>query len=251
MYRVCVNPGHSGSDSGNVAFRVEEDDLNWAIALETAKTLERHEVSAFWSRSREEKFESKAAEFAQIAARAAACDRLVSIHDDSGPSAAQGISVLYLSNAGAKMAAAVYKHLEPLTPWRDRGLIHRTDLAVLNQTNPPAILVETDFNSNPAAHALLISPAWQKVVGEAIARGVLEDLGVKYVPPKVETLPAPTSTKTMIVLVHAREAPARELVGLARARGQWFDTINTPADFTAKDDMPGVRQAIVDVVFPK
>lgn len=56
---------------------------------------------------------------------------------------ANGACVLYKTNAGYRYAEPIQRRLA--TIFRDRGSVQRNDLYILNQTKPPAILLETFF----------------------------------------------------------------------------------------------------------
>ena len=68
---------------------------------------------------------------------------------------------------------------------RDRGLVFRDDLYVLNGTAMPACLAETGFISNPATEAKFRNPNYWHTLAEAIAIGLSKFLG----------LPQPTQHK--------------------------------------------------------
>lgn len=192
MKVACLNPGHSGSDPGNIAFGVEEEDLNFAICTYAAAALSRCGVAVKWTRGAETKFATKAAELAHIKKVAHGCDVLVSVHNDSGPKSAHGISVLFRSDKDKRLADDIYDRIDGLTPWGDRGLKYRTDLYVFNAIGDiPTALVETDFNTNKAAHALLVDKKWQKKVGEGIARGICDYLKVEWEPIRVPAIVTP------------------------------------------------------------
>jgi len=162
---------------------IEEEDINYEIGLFESAALKRSGVIVEGTRGSETKFASKQAEFDHIVAVSNDCNALTSIHDDAAGASAQGISVLYKSSEDKVLATHIYAELVSLTPWADRGLVQRNDLGVLNQTKPPAVIIETDYKTNAAARKLMVDPVWQKKVGEAIAKGTCAFLGVKYIAP--------------------------------------------------------------------
>lgn len=83
------------------------------------------------------------------AVNAGGYDMVVSLHmDASANTSARGAHVCYRSGNGKILAAAVAAQICPLLPGRAETTVHRTDLAIINQTRPPAILVELGFITN-------------------------------------------------------------------------------------------------------
>lgn len=74
-------------------------------------------------------------------------DLVIELHLNAAGVTANGTEVLYRSAAGKEYAEAVQKQLSKA--YRNRGIKERKDLYILNQTKPPAILIETFFCTNP------------------------------------------------------------------------------------------------------
>ncbi|PEF10361.1 N-acetylmuramoyl-L-alanine amidase [Bacillus thuringiensis] len=75
-----------------------------------------------------------------------AVDLVISFHLNASNGNGQGVEVLYYDqkDLAAKISAQLAKDIG----WRDRGAKQRTDLAVLNGTKAPAILIELGFIDN-------------------------------------------------------------------------------------------------------
>ncbi|EOS8268418.1 N-acetylmuramoyl-L-alanine amidase [Bacillus cereus] len=75
-----------------------------------------------------------------------AVDIVISFHLNASDGNGQGVEVLYYDqkDLAAKISAQLAKDIG----WRDRGAKQRTDLAVLNGTKAPAILIELGFIDN-------------------------------------------------------------------------------------------------------
>ncbi|MCZ7523141.1 N-acetylmuramoyl-L-alanine amidase [Bacillus pacificus] len=75
-----------------------------------------------------------------------ALDLVISFHLNASDGNGQGVEVLYYDqkDLAAKISAQLAKDIG----WRDRGAKQRTDLAVLNGTKAPAILIELGFIDN-------------------------------------------------------------------------------------------------------
>ena len=75
-----------------------------------------------------------------------AVDLVISFHLNASDGNGQGVEVLYYDqkDLAAKISAQLAKDIG----WRDRGAKQRTDLAVLNGTKAPVILIELEFIDN-------------------------------------------------------------------------------------------------------
>ncbi|EEM28547.1 Cell wall hydrolase/autolysin [Bacillus thuringiensis Bt407] len=73
-------------------------------------------------------------------------DLVISFHLNASNGNGQGVEVLYYDqkDLAAKISAQLAKDIG----WRNRGAKQRTDLAVLNGTKAPAILIELGFIDN-------------------------------------------------------------------------------------------------------
>lgn len=71
----------------------------------------------------------------------------IELHSDAG-GYAKGCSALYKSEAGKKLATALYNELADLTPTTDAGIRKRDDLGALNQTIAVATILEVSFHDN-------------------------------------------------------------------------------------------------------
>jgi len=76
-------------------------------------------------------------------------DLAISLHMDASDNpAARGAHVCYRSERGENFAREVAATVCPLLPGRSEHTVRRTDLAILNRTTCPAILVELGFITN-------------------------------------------------------------------------------------------------------
>jgi N-acetylmuramoyl-L-alanine amidase len=87
---------------------------------------------------------------------------------------------------GERLARAIYKELEPITPSKDRGVKEGCNhygpgkpLYELAKTTAPAALVEIAFHDNKEDAMWIISNL--EVIGIALARGVLAYFGIQFV----------------------------------------------------------------------
>jgi N-acetylmuramoyl-L-alanine amidase len=103
-------------------------------------------------------------------------DLFISIHCNAYNGVANGTETLtYPSDTkGYKLAGCIQNQIVDSLGTYDRGLKARTDLAVLNGTDMPAVLVEMAFIDNPDDAVLLRDD--QDEFARAIARGVTDYL---------------------------------------------------------------------------
>lgn len=98
-------------------------------------------------------------------------DAVVSLHCDCADSpAARGAHVICKSVAGASLAHEIADCLCPVMPGRAQWVVQRHNLAILNQTRPPAVLVEMGFISSPEDAAMLRDNLME--ITAPIARGI-------------------------------------------------------------------------------
>ena len=75
-------------------------------------------------------------------------DLVIELHlNAAGTKTAQGTEVLYKSATGKKYATKLQKQLAKV--FKDRGIVKRDDLYMLNQTKAPAVILEPFFCTNP------------------------------------------------------------------------------------------------------
>ena len=183
---VALDPGHGGYDGGARAQDSGrwEKDVALEIALEVEKALlargaqvvltRREDVcladgdTASKTRKREDL--QKRIDIAE----AADADVLLSIHlneyrsrEESGPQ----VFYRHGSDQGRLLAGTLQQALlDGLKPSRERSAL-AGDYYVLGGTMP-SVLVECGFLSNPREEALLLDPAYQQQIGQAIADGL-------------------------------------------------------------------------------
>jgi len=113
----------------------------------------------------------------------------ISIHADGGPASGRGFAVLepvadgpndaviaQSAALGADVRSTFLSHgVEQVSTYDGvNGIQPRDDLAGLNLTTVPKVLVECANMRNPADAALVVSPTWQQSVAEALAAGITQ-----------------------------------------------------------------------------
>lgn len=171
MATIVLDAGHGGSDFGATYLgRMEKDD-NLRLTMAVGNILQNAGQNVIYTRTGDvyETPSQKAQE-----ANAANADYFVSIHRNSSPYDNQytGIESLVYDKYGtaAKMAENINRQLEDIG-FVNQGVNERTNLAVLRQTNMPAVLVEVGFINTDRDNMLFDSRFNE--IAQAIADGIL------------------------------------------------------------------------------
>ncbi len=216
--RIVIDPGHGGTDPGtqNAGKRESAIVLDVARRLSTYLTLSGYEVRI----TRPDDKTTVPLEARSIEAATWPADLFVSIHLNSGPSAARGIETYAIPPAGllstemggrtdisaAERAAAgkkesgndhdldnirlawcIHRRLVAATGLRDRG-VRRARFTVLRNAPVPAVLVEIGFLSHSGDAAFYDTVAGREKAAIGICRGVM-DFCAGHVAPTHPALP--------------------------------------------------------------
>ena len=186
--KICIDPGHGGTDPGAVGQNgTKEKDVVLQISLLVKAALERNNIDVVMTRTADiTSGKLVIADRCKIA-NDANVDYLVSIHanadGDRDDKTGYGTETWAYSttSAGYSLAQAVQRELIAANGLTDRGVkVKAWD--ILKGVKAPAILVETAFLNNTAEEKLLTDAAFQKLTAEAIAKGIVQHLGQKWVP---------------------------------------------------------------------
>lgn len=176
--RVIIDPGHGGQDSGSTYDGVEEKVLNLNIAKYLAQELESRGISYVLTREDDS--------FVALDARARIANQyegeiFVSIHHNAikNATSANGTETLYYPSqgensalSGEELARIIQTKLVSQLGTRDRGVISRTNLAVIRKTNMPACIAEIGYLSNPSERGLMVTEDFQRLAAKALADGI-------------------------------------------------------------------------------
>ena len=189
MAKVFIGVGHGGSDSGAVGMGgLFEKSLNLSIARACAQALRRSGVAVQLSRTTDED-DPVAEEVAEC--NSFAPDLAVDIHNNAG--GGDGAETYYsrAGGTGKQLAVNILDQLVGLGQ-RSRGAKTRLTAsgadyyAFIRETKAPAVIVECAF-VDTADVELIDTEAERIEAGEAIARGILQTLGIAYKPEKTLT----------------------------------------------------------------
>ena len=185
--RICIDAGHGGEDPGAVGQNgTKEKDVNLQIALYLQEALERNGVTVVMTRKKDVA-KRLTIDDRCIIANSADVDYLVSIHanadSDRDDKTGHGTETWAYSKTskGYPLAQAIQKELVAANSLYDRG-VRIKQLDILKKTKAPAVLVETAFLNNSAEEKLLTDAAFQQLTAEAIAKGIVQHIGQKWVP---------------------------------------------------------------------
>jgi N-acetylmuramoyl-L-alanine amidase len=176
---VMIDPGHGGKDPGAVGLGgLQEKDVILPISLQVAALLEQQGVQAVLTRS-DDRFISLPGRV-QMARRSQA-NLFVSIHANAvggRRSHVSGFEVYHYSR-GLRLAQTIHNSVMQSISMRDRG-VRRARFYVLRNNSIPAALVEVGFVTGTEDAPRLASPAFQRQMAEAIARGILQYIQQGY-----------------------------------------------------------------------
>jgi N-acetylmuramoyl-L-alanine amidase len=187
---VVLDPGHGGSDPGAVSpGGLAESGVNLEVARYTQRSLEAAGVSVLLTRTSD--YDVQLALRAELA-RALQPHAFVSVHHNAepdGPRSGPGSETYYqmASPASKRLAGLIYEEVVRAlsvypVAWvadSDAGAKYRPGTrgdyyAMLRLPGSVvSVLAELAFISNQAEAELLAQPEFQRVEGEAVARGIL------------------------------------------------------------------------------
>lgn len=177
---VFVDAGHGGNDPGAVANGVQEKDVVLPISLFLGQALQSMGFTVYYARTNDVEID--------LEPRVAAAERInadvfVSVHANSlatNNSEINGIETYHSRNSptGKELASYVHSQIISGTGASDRS-VRGAGFYVIAKTSMPAILVETGFITNPTEARNLSTPSYQKLMAEAIARGIDQFIRVR------------------------------------------------------------------------
>ena len=184
---IIIDPGHGGSDTGAVVNNIDESSIVMDISRYLYQMFQHSDSGIRAFMTRHDDVNILNADRAHFAS--AIGDLLVSVHANTFvyDSRVTGTETLFAphsymdiyDNSGrvnmnnAAFARIMQDYVSTGLETRDRGIVERTDLGVLNSATIPAALIEIDFMTNPAVLANLTNSAHQQRVARAIYNGIV------------------------------------------------------------------------------
>lgn len=110
----------------------------------------------------------------------------VAIQSQASDATRRGAQIFYYRSAsnGERLASDIYGFLSAVTPTEDQGLYDGSQVFgglgfyELRKTRAPAVIVMVGFHDNPLDADFIIDNTYE--IGVAIAKGILQYLGVPY-----------------------------------------------------------------------
>lgn len=174
MFKVIVDAGHGGFDNGATYNGRREKDDTLRLALEVGRILADNGVDVEFTRTTDI-YQSPSAK-ARIANNSGA-DLLVSIHRNAAyaPNTYQGVQTLVynLGDIKEKLANNINGELEEVG-FQNLGTEVRQNLAVLRQSQMPAVLVEAGFIDSDVDNQIFDDNFYE--TANAIAEGILKSI---------------------------------------------------------------------------
>lgn len=173
-YKIMIDAGHGGADSGASYQGRKEKDDNLRLALAVGELLSQNGVNVEYTRT--DDLYQTPFEKAQLANTSDA-DFFISFHRNSSPFPNQysGVEVLVYDKSGLKldMAENINGALGELG-FREIGVQARPGLVVLRRTKMPALLIETGFLNTDADNETFDRDFHE--IAQAIASAILGTL---------------------------------------------------------------------------
>lgn len=180
MPKVCIDPGHGGSDPGALGIN---GDFESRLVLKVA-----HMVKAIIAPRCEVLMTREDDTFVSLSERCRmankwGADIFVSIHFNSATPDAHGWEVFTSGSTGSRKLASdlAEAHAAEFYEQRERG-IKQAGFYVLKETDMPAALWEGGFISNAKEAEWINQHETQVRMADAIAQGIISHLGLADTP---------------------------------------------------------------------
>lgn len=180
--KVTIDPGHGGFDSGSLGCGKKEKDIVLSLSRKIGEKIKAKGVTPMFTRLMDTKVDNP--QRPQMAIQNGS-DLLVSIHTNwDGSASTKGYEVLYNPNNAQSSAAATafdssFKSNSQVYTKR-RDMKKRPDLAVLNNSGMPGILLEVGFITNQDDVNIMTKK--EDALAEAIATGIVAAIKAKNSP---------------------------------------------------------------------
>lgn len=222
-FKVVLDAGHGGKDSGAVGFGRKEKDDVLRLTLRVGALLQANKIQVIFTRTTDV-YESVTIKARK--ANQANVDFFASFHRNSSNGMGEGSETLVYQNRGrAKACADRANQKMEECGFKQRGTKVRTDLVVLNSTHMEAVLFETGFIDNPKDNTIFDSKFEQ--IAQGYAEAILVALGqgtavVKPSPsPEVDVKPLKIDMDYAVMIKGGQKLPnVRNLEDFAGIRGK-------------------------------
>ncbi len=178
--KIIIDPGHGGSDSGAVAFGMQEKNLNLTLATLLAKKLENLKIDVDKSLINDNYYSSTQLTDIIKKSQSTLC---ISCHNNSYNGKARGCEVIHSINSDGKLASMVLEEIGK-TGFPTRRVFSKESTSsansgkdyyyVIRLTYPQVetIIIEFGFLDNPDDFKMLTDPVWQNKLTSAAANAI-------------------------------------------------------------------------------
>lgn len=184
---VMLDPGHGGKDPGAVGLdgQIRECDVNYAVAYAAMEELQKKGVTVYFTRSGDQRL---SLEERKAVMRSVKPDLFVSVHSNGSEFPdRKGTSTYYFKPFSFSLANNIYNEL--LSVHRNHFYYGRQELyneladnvqyypfSVTRVEDCPSVLIEVGYMTNDEECYKLIDPSNQKLLGKAVADGIIRTL---------------------------------------------------------------------------
>ena len=173
-FKVVIDAGHGGHDSGAIHSGAIEKDISLGISKKLAAILKTYDVQVLETRKKDEfvSLDDRVEE-----SKKARPDLFLSVHCNALERNSQinGIETYYFSPESYKLAEMIHANLTQKTKAPGRK-IQKARFVVIKDTDYPSVLAEVGFLSNPNERNKLKTSSYQDKVAEGLANGILRYL---------------------------------------------------------------------------
>lgn len=180
--KLCIDPGHGGSDPGAVGGGLHEEDVTLSVGKLLAAKLKAAGHDVVLTRTTDKKVKNSAR---VKVANDANVDAFVAVHFNAAVTErAHGHEVIYCPNSkeGRRLAQEIHDAVVAELDVKPRGV--KTDTAtgrgpftVLRKTKAPAVIVEVAFITNEEDRTKVDEATEHDAIAAAIVRGILAWFG--------------------------------------------------------------------------
>lgn len=177
---VVIDPGHGGMETGSASGGLVEKNLNLDISIRLNNLLKSKGIKTYMLRQDDS--------YVDLYERAYIANRLnatlfMSIHNNAFNGSASGTETLYYPTDpndtkfnSKRFAQIVQNNLLNALGTKNRGIIERPGLVVLNRTKMPRVLAEVGFIDNAEERAKLNTPEFRQKAAEALCQSIIQSL---------------------------------------------------------------------------
>ena len=187
-FLVVIDAGHGGADPGKVGVAGSlEKEINLEIALLLKSILEQQDLEVIMTRETDTELAGtdKGWKLADMKKRVSLInetepDLVISIHQNSytTPDIHGAQCFYYSSSESSKQLAQLLQNqiVKSTNQTKIREIKANDDYYLLKKSQPPTVIAECGFLSNPEEEQLLLQPEYQRKMAWAIHLGILKFL---------------------------------------------------------------------------